>query len=90
MSLLEVTSLSTKGQIVIPNTIREEMNLEPGIKMIIIQDGENILIKPIKKPALEQFKKLIEIGNEITDEINLDESEINSTMKEFRTNARRH
>ena len=62
MSILEVTSLSTRGQVVIPNDIREKMNLEPGTKMIIIQEGDNILLKPIKAPRMSQFDKIIAIG----------------------------
>ena len=55
MPILEVTSLSSKGQVVIPNEIREKMHLEPGTKMIVIQDGDNILLKPIKAPRMDQF-----------------------------------
>jgi len=58
MSLLKITSLSTRGQVVIPNNIRENMNLEPGTKMIIIQEGDNILLKPIKVPRMSQFDKI--------------------------------
>jgi len=43
MNNFEVTNVSTKGQIVIPTSIREKLNLTPGVKIIVIQDGENIL-----------------------------------------------
>ena len=36
MSILDVTSVSTRGQVVIPNEIRENMHLEPGTKLIEI------------------------------------------------------
>ena len=40
MSILEVTSLSTRGQVVIPNDIRTKLKLEPGTKMILIKQSK--------------------------------------------------
>ena len=89
MSILEVTSLSTKGQVVIPNQIREKMHLEPGTKMIVIQDGDNILLKPIKAPRMSQFDKLIALGDKIRGELGLKESDIEKAIKDVRKNADR-
>ena len=87
MSILEVTSLSTKGQIVIPNEIREKMKLGPGSKLIIIQEGENILLKPIKTPKMNQFEKIIAIGDKFREELDLKEADIEKAIKEVRKNA---
>ena len=89
MPILEVTSLSTKGQVVIPNEIREKMHLEPGTKMIVIQDGDNILLKPIKAPRMGQFDKLIALGDRIKSEFGLKESDIEKAIKDVRENADR-
>ncbi len=86
MSILEVTSLSTRGQVVIPNNIRENLKLQPGTKMIIIQEGNNILLKPIKAPKPNQFKKIIAIGDRIREELDLKESDINTAIKKVRKN----
>ena len=84
MSILEVTSLSTRGQVVIPNDIRENMNLEPGTKMIIIQEGDNILLKPIKAPRMSQFDKIIALGDKARNELNLKESDVDQAIKNVR------
>lgn len=84
MSILEVTSLSTRGQIVIPNDIRENMKLTPGTKMIIIQEGDNILLKPIKAPDMSQFESLIELGDRAREELNMQESDITEAIKTIR------
>ncbi len=84
MSILEVTSLSTRGQIVIPNEIRENMNLEPGTKLLIIQEGDNILLKPIKAPRMSQFNKIVALGDKARNELNLKEADVDKAIKNIR------
>ena len=90
MSILEVTSLSTRGQVVIPNDIREKMKLEPGTKMIIIQEGDNILLKPIKTPRMRQFDKIIAIGDKVRNELNLTESDVDQAVNNVRKRKNTH
>lgn len=59
-TVTEVTSLSSKGQIVLPKKIRTLMELEPGTKFVITSDGNNILLKPIEVPELEEFDGIVE------------------------------
>jgi antitoxin PrlF len=59
MSAVEITSLSSKGQIVIPNAIRNDLNVSVGDKFVVISDGENILLRPVEKPKLERFNELV-------------------------------
>ncbi len=88
--ILEVTSLSTRGQVVIPNDIREKMKLEPGTKMIIIQEGENILLRPIKTPRMSQFDKIIAIDDKVRKELNLKESDVDQAIKNVRKRKYAH
>lgn len=90
MSILEVTSVSTRGQVVIPNDIRENMNLKPGTKMIIIQEGDNILLKPIKTPRMSQFDKIIALGDKARKELNLKESDVDKAIKNVRKKRNAH
>ena len=41
-----MATLSTKGQIVIPEKIREEMNLKPGVRITVEKLDRNILLIP--------------------------------------------
>jgi antitoxin PrlF len=59
MYTAEVTSLSSKGQIVIPQEMRKALGLNIGTKLMIATDGSNLLLKPIEQPRVESFKKLI-------------------------------
>ncbi len=46
------TVLSKKGQIVLPNAVREQMHLEPGQDFeVFIDDEDTILLRRISRPA---------------------------------------
>lgn len=66
MSQINVTSLSSKGQVVIPNNIRALLGINTGAKLLVFTDGDNLLLKPIKAPKLEIFKTLIKESGKIT------------------------
>ena len=46
-----VTSLSVKGQIVIPRALREVLGLKPGDKLLVLREGDTIILKPLRGKA---------------------------------------
>ena len=84
MSTFEVTNVSTRGQVVIPSGIRTSLKLKTGAKLIVIQDGENILLKPLKMPRKAQFKELIKRGEQIRKKLGLKEKDIKKAIKYVR------
>jgi len=53
------TKLSSKGQIVIPEIIREQMNLKPGAEFVIVADKDVLVLKMVTPPDLGRFSRLI-------------------------------
>ncbi|MEB3281048.1 MAG: AbrB/MazE/SpoVT family DNA-binding domain-containing protein [Lyngbya sp.] len=49
---MEVTRLSSEGQVLIPKALRSAHNWEAGLELIAIDMGDGILLKP-KKPFPE-------------------------------------
>ncbi|MDO8537557.1 MAG: AbrB/MazE/SpoVT family DNA-binding domain-containing protein [archaeon] len=63
MIILEVsmTKVSSKGQVVIPQELREEANLKEGQKLLAYGDKDTIVLKKIDS-SLAEFKKLSSFG----------------------------
>ena len=57
---MEITKISSKGQIVIPQKIRNELNIEEGSIMAIDKMKDMIIIKKIDTDLVNQFKKGLE------------------------------
>jgi antitoxin PrlF len=51
---MEVITMSSKGQLVIPRSIREEMGLQKQDKFAIAYEKDAILLKRIKQQDLEK------------------------------------
>jgi AbrB family looped-hinge helix DNA binding protein len=47
--MIEVVTMSSRGQLVIPKRIRKEMGLQERDKFIIVRDSENVILRKIKK-----------------------------------------
>jgi antitoxin PrlF len=84
-----IASMSSRGQIVLPISIRRKLNLGEGSQFLVISDDENILLKPVREPSLDEFYSLIEKAQETARKIGLTEEEINSTIKEMRAEKRK-
>ena len=89
MSTLEVTSVSSRGQIVIPNSIRAELHLETGDKLVVISDGANILLKKIESPAKKDFTKLIEQSRQFAESVGMNQTEVANIIKEVRLETKK-
>ena len=53
------TTISQNGQVVIPAGIRKELKLEPKTKLLIMQEGENIVLKRAEPVYKKEFLEAI-------------------------------
>lgn len=65
METIEITSVSSKGQVVIPKSIRSQLAIGEGTKFIVIADGNNLLLKKINEPDKAEFDALIRRTREV-------------------------
>ena len=84
----EITSVSSKGQVVLPVSIRKNMNIQPGAKLMVISDGENILLKPIIQPDLSEFHSLMDAAREWAEDVGLTEDDITDAINTVRARKR--
>lgn len=50
MGLMTTTTVSSKGQIVIPRHLREKHRLTSGVRLQITETEEGLVLSPIKRP----------------------------------------
>ncbi len=84
-----IAAMSSRGQIVLPISIRRKLNLGEGSQFLVVTDNENILLKPVKEPSLDEFYSLIEQAQKTAEKLGLTEDEINAEIKALRAEKRR-
>jgi len=60
------TTVSSKGQVVIPKPVREALGLTPGTVLRVRVEGKRIVLEPVEEPPEEIF---VEAGPEVTSPI---------------------
>ena len=51
---LEVTTMSEKGQVVIPQSIRRELGIKPKTKFLVYGRGDTVIMKKLELPDLKK------------------------------------
>ena len=59
MGSLATTKLSSKGQVVIPEEIRQRLGLKEGTQFVVVGDRDVVILKSIAPPAMEEFGELL-------------------------------
>jgi AbrB family looped-hinge helix DNA binding protein len=59
MASYATTRLSSKGQVVIPEEIRNDLGLSEGDQFVVIGEGDAVILKAITPPKIEEFNKLL-------------------------------
>jgi AbrB family looped-hinge helix DNA binding protein len=60
MSLLATTRMSSKGQVVIPEEIRDRLHLSAGSQFVVIGEGDAIIFKTLTAPSMKDFNGLVQ------------------------------
>ena len=70
--MIDITTISSKGQVVIPSHIREELGLEEGSQVVVSTIENIVILKKIKIPdPKEEFAKLTAIGQKHSQKLRL-------------------
>lgn len=84
MEKLEVTSMSSRGQVVIPFDIREQLGLREGEKFIVIGEEDTIVLKKITMPSFQNFDKLLQKSMLFAKEKGLTKGDVEGAIKSAR------
>lgn len=83
------TSLSTKGQVVIPEAIRKLIGLMEGAKMLVFTDGANVMLKPIETPSMEAFENLAKATRQVAKKAGHMKNDMEEAIQKVRRRAHR-
>ncbi len=53
------TKMSSRGQVVIPERIRAQLRLEPGVEFVVVAKDDVLVFQRVPSPSWEQFDTLI-------------------------------
>lgn len=84
MGKMEVTSMSSRGQIVIPLDIRERLNLNEGEKFVVVGENDTIILKKLEAPSFRGFDKLLKKTRDFAEKKGLKQSDVEKAILEVR------
>nr|AQS34142.1 hypothetical protein [uncultured archaeon] len=83
MESIEVTSISSRGQVVIPRKIRERLSLQEGEKFVVVGEDDTIIFKKLV-PSFKGFDKLLKKTREFAKQKGLGGKDVEDSVKELR------
>ena len=85
MSEIEITRLSSKGQIVIPKDIRTLLGLKEGELFAMYGEGDTLVLKKLDVPSEDEFEKILKRGSNITKKKKITKKDILKSISELRS-----
>ncbi len=56
---MKTTTLSVKGQIVVPAKLRKRLGLKKGSRVVIIEEPNGFCVRPVERKYFEQYAGLL-------------------------------
>jgi len=84
MENIEITSVSSRGQIVIPQSLRNKLRIHEGEKFVVIGEDNTLVLKKIEMPSFSGVDKLLKKTREFAKKKELKETDISKAISEAR------
>lgn len=75
---MSIATITSKGQVTIPTSVREALNLNAGDKLLFVPEGNRIVVVPIRKRPISDF-----YGIFASDQPLPDMAELRRQMREY-------
>lgn len=80
MAEVELTKVSSRGQIVIPQEIREKMHVKEGEAFAVVASGDTLMLKRIKTPSkedlLREWERITEEGRKQVKKLGIKQKDV--------------
>lgn len=76
--------MSSKGQVVIPESIRKQLNLAEGTQFVVVGENDVVMLKVIEAPVISDFDNLIQQARAQAEAAGLKKSDITDAIKKAR------
>lgn len=84
MEKINITSISSKGQVVIPLGVREKLRLLEGEKFIVMGEEDTIVLKKLEVPSFKGFDKLLKKTRKFVKGKNIKMNDVEEAIKRTR------
>ena len=84
MANVSTTKMSSKGQVVIPENIRKQLNLKVGSQFIVVGDKDVVILKNISPPSLDEFGDIIADVRKKARQAGIKKSDISKAIEKVR------
>lgn len=84
MEKLEITSMSSRGQVVIPLDIRQQLGLREGEKFVVVGEDDTVVLKKITMPSFKNFDKLLQKTMKFAKEKGIAKEDVEEAIKRAR------
>lgn len=85
---MQILTVSSKGQISLPVSIRKLLSIDTGDKLVAYTSGDVIMLKTLKLPSAEEFETMLDEAQEWAASVGYDENDINDIVKSTRRKKR--
>ena len=86
---MQVLTVSSKGQISLPVSIRKMLSINTGDKLVAYASGDAIMLKTLKMPTVQELEKSLEEAQEWAASVGYEESDVNDIIKSVRNRSRK-
>ncbi len=84
MEKLATTRMSSKGQVVIPESVRKQLDLKVGAQFIVLGDKDVVILKVITLPDKSEFDALVKQARQQAKEAGLTRKDVASAVAKAR------
>jgi AbrB family looped-hinge helix DNA binding protein len=85
IAIKATTKLSSKGQVVIPEAIRENLKLKTGDLFLVYGKDDTIVFKATPEPSKDEFEAILANAREYARKMKLRPSDITRAIKRVRS-----
>ena len=86
MSRIATTKLSSRGQVVIPEEIRDRLGLEAGVQFVVIGERDVVILKALAPPSMRDFDDVVGRARKQARKTGMKRSSIKRATKKVREN----
>lgn len=88
MNKPQITKLSSRGQMVIPQSLRNQLGLEEGQQFVVIGEGDTLIFKRMEMPTMDKMQKMLKVSWKWAKDVGLKKSDIAEAIKQVRKKKR--